>query len=344
MAFVYIAAFAAAFLTVLLLYNSVKKFVFRIGIRATDQQKKHKPVLPTSAGIIVLIGFLAAVFLFIAVDRFLIFKSTTNLSYILAAAFSIFIITFIGFVDDINVSPILKKDKGLKDYRIGLKQWQKPLLVLPAAIPIMAVRAGVTEMALPFFGIIDFGIFFPLIILPLAIVFVTNATNMLAGMNGLESGLGFITTLSIGIYAFFAGRPEAAIIAFSASGALLSIILFNWYPAKILPGDSLTFLVGAAIVTSIVIGNIERFGIFVFGLWILEFLLKLRSKFKARSLGNLNEKGILETPYKKNYSHVHILMRFKRFNEKQIATILIGAQSIICIIALMLSLMFISVL
>ncbi len=344
MAYVYILVFLAALLTVLLFYKSVKKFLFRVGIRAIDQQKINKPLLPTSAGVIVLIGFLAAAFLFIAVDRFLIINSSTNLSYILAAAFSILIITFIGFFDDINVSPSLKKDKGLADYRIGLKQWQKPLLVLPAAIPIMAVRAGVTEMALPFFGVVNFGIFFPLLIVPLAIVFVTNATNMLAGMNGMEAGLGFVTTLSIGIYAFFAGRPEAAIIAFSAAGALLSMLLFNWYPAKILPGDSLTFLVGASIATSLIIGDIERFGIFIFFLWILEFFLKLRSKFKARTLGNLNKKGILETPYKKTYSLIHILMKFKRFSERDITMLLIAGQVIICTITLLLSLAFLSVL
>lgn len=344
MAYVYILVFLAAFSTVLLFYKPVKKFLFRVGIRAIDQQKNNKPVLPTSAGIVVLIGFLAAVFLFIAIDKFLIINSSTNLSYILAAAFSIFIITIIGFFDDINVSPALKKDKGLEDYRIGLKQWQKPLLVIPAAIPIMAVRAGVTEMALPFFGIVDFGIFFPLILVPLAVVFVTNATNMLAGMNGMEAGLGFVTTASIGIYAFFAGRPEAAIIAFSAAGALLSMLLFNWYPAKILPGDSLTFLVGAAIVSSIIIGNIERFGIFIFAPWIIEFFLKLRSKFKARTLGSLNQKGVLETPYKKTYSIIHVLMKFKKFNEKQIAIILIALQTIICAVALIGSLTFLSVL
>ncbi len=344
MAFVYIMSFITAFATVLLFYKPVKKFLFRIGIRAIDQQKQHKPVLPTSAGIIVLIGLLAATFLFIAIDRFIILNSPTNLSYILAAAFSIFIITFIGFVDDINISPVLKKDKGLPDYRLGLKQWQKPLLVLPAAVPLMAVRAGVTEMYLPVFGIVNFGIFFPLLLLPLAVVFITNTTNMLAGMNGLEAGLGFVSLTSIGIYAFFAGKPEAAIIAFSAAGALLAILAFNWYPAKILPGDSLTFLIGASIITSVIIGNIERFGIVVFSIWILEFLLKLRSRFAARTLGSPKPNGVLERPYPKVYSIIHILMSFKKFNEKQISAILIGIQTLICIISLWASLTFLSVL
>ena len=336
MVYVYLSVFFVSVIAVLLFYTPIKKFLFRIGIRAIDQQKRDKPILPTSAGIIVLIGFLAGVFFFIGLNSFII-RGTINLSLIFAGGFSIFIITFIGFFDDLNISPTMKKDKGLKDYRIGLKQWQKPLLVLPAAIPLMAVRAGVTEMALPFVGIVNFGIIYPLLLIPLAVVFVTNTTNMLAGMNGLEAGLGFISTTSIGIYSVLAGRPEAAIIAFSAAGALVSVLIFNWYPAKILPGDSLTFLVGASIVTSIIIGNIERFGLFIFILWTLEFLLKARSGFKARTLGNLKENRVLLAPYKKTYSIIHILMRFNRLRESQITTILLIIHSIICVAALITS-------
>lgn len=333
MPYTHILVFAAAFFAVLLSYRSAKKFLFRIGIRAIDQQKKTKPSLPTSAGIIVLSGLLAGVFFFIGLNSFFLHLNV-NLSVILAASFSIFIITFIGFLDDINISPVLKTDKGLKDYRLGLKQWQKPLLVIPAAIPLMAVRAGVTEMALPFIGVVNFGILYPLLLIPLAVVFVTNATNMLAGMNGLESGLGFVATASLGIYATFAGRPEASIIAFSAAGALGAMLIFNWHPAKILPGDSLTFLVGAAIVSTAIIGNIERFGLIIFSLWIVEFILKARSKFKARTLGNLTSGGVLEPPYKKIYSLIHIIMKPKKFSEKQITIILICAEIAICALTL----------
>ena len=333
MSYVYILVFLAAFVTGLVFYKGISKFLFRIGIRAIDQQKHHKPVLPTSAGIIVLISILAGMFLFIGLDSFVL-GTKINLSYILAAGFAIFIITFIGFFDDINVSPILKKDKGLQDYRIGLKQWQKPLLVLPAAIPLMAVRAGVTEMALPLIGAINFGILYPLILIPLAVVFVTNATNMLAGMNGLESGLGLVSTLSIGTYAFIIGSPEAAIIAFSTAGALAAILLFNWYPAKILPGDSLTYLIGAAIVSSVIIGNIEKFAIIIFTPWIIEFFLKLRSKFKARSLGELQKDGSLKSSYKKTYSLTHLFMRSGKARERKIALYLILLEAVICLAAL----------
>ena len=329
----YLIPLITSLVIVLLFIKPTMRFLTRAGIIGIDQQKKDKPKLPTSAGIVVMVGFLAGIFAFIGLNTFL-FKLETNLLYILAAAFSVIIITFIGFFDDINVSRSPRKDKGLEDIRIGLKQWQKPLLTLPAAIPLMAISAGVSEISLPFLGPVNFGIFFPLLIIPLAVIFVTNATNMLAGMNGLETGLGLVTTFFIGLYSILLGSLGSAVIAFSAFGALLGLIYFNWYPAKILPGDSLTYLIGSVLITSIVVGNLEAIGFIIFIPWIIEFFLKARSKFKARSIGLLQTNGTLETPYKRVYSLTHLMMRFGLDREKRISLFLILIETVLCLLVL----------
>ncbi|MCH7535807.1 MAG: glycosyl transferase family 4, partial [Bacteroidetes bacterium] len=65
-------------------------------------------------------------------------------------------------------------------------------LTIPIAIPLIVVNAGVSDITLPFIGSVDFGILFPLLIVPIMIIFTTNAFNMLAGFNGLEAGNGII--------------------------------------------------------------------------------------------------------------------------------------------------------
>ncbi|MBN2043202.1 MAG: hypothetical protein JW754_05370, partial [Candidatus Aenigmarchaeota archaeon] len=136
-----------SFFTVLFITPSMKRFFSRIGIMAKDQQKPSKPLLPTSAGLIVICGILLGGFFFMGVNSFIMPIGIT-LSYMLAAYCAILIITMIGFLDDINTRRNPVKNKGLDDFRIGLKQWQKPLLTLPAAIPLMAMKAGVSEMSL----------------------------------------------------------------------------------------------------------------------------------------------------------------------------------------------------
>lgn len=321
-----------SFFSVLFLTAPAKKFLERSGITGIDQQKKGKPKMATSGGVIVMVGMITGIFFFIWLNTF-IFRYQINLVDLLAACCSIFLITFVGFVDDINVARYLVKNKGIKDVRIGLKQWQKPLLTLPAAIPLVAVMVGDTTVNIPFFGLVDFGIFYTLLIIPLAVVFVSNATNMLAGMNGLEAGLGFVSMLSLGIYSYFHGRIEASLIAFTLCLALLAFLKWNWFPAKILPGDSLTYLIGASYVSVVIIGNIEKFGIILFIPWIIEFFLKLRSKFKARSLGDLKENETLEAPYKKIYSLTHVVMKLKKAKEREITLALIIFEILVAICA-----------
>lgn len=324
-----------SFFTVFSLSPLMKKFLERIEIVGTDQQKKGKPRMATSAGILVLSGVLMGTFFYIGVNTFLI-RSPIGLTYILAALCSISIITFIGFMDDINISRSPRLSKGVNDFRIGLKQWQKPLLTLPAAIPLMAVIAGTSIMEIPFKGNTDFGIFYPLLLVPLAVVTVSNATNMLGGMNGMECGMGLVASLSLGIYTFTLGRMEASIISFTLALSLLAFLRWNWFPAKFLPGDSLTYLMGATIASVVIIGNVEKFGMFIFLPWVMEAFLKLRSGFSARSLGELQPNGKLKSPYSKVYSLTHLVMKTGLMKEWEISSVLILVEILVCALAFVL--------
>jgi UDP-N-acetylglucosamine--dolichyl-phosphate N-acetylglucosaminephosphotransferase len=200
----------------------------------------------------------------------------------------------------------------------------------------MAVMAGTAVMDVPFIGHFDFGIVYPLLLIPLAVVVVSNTTNMLAGMNGLETGLGIVSMFSLGLYTLMMGRTEASVIAFTLCFSLLAFLKWNWFPAKFLPGDSLTYLTGASFAAIVIIGNIEKFGIVVFTPWIIEFFLKLRSGFRARSLGNLQKDGTLSAPYKKTYSLTHAVMKIRPMKEWQISAVLISFEAVICTLAFVL--------
>jgi UDP-N-acetylglucosamine--dolichyl-phosphate N-acetylglucosaminephosphotransferase len=156
---------------------------------------------------------------------------------------------------------------------------------------------------------------------------------MLAGMNGLEAGLGAVSMFSLGVYTLMAGRAEASMIAFTLCFSLLAFLRWNWFPAKFLPGDSLTYLIGASFASIVIIGNVEKFGIFIFLPWIIEVLLKIRSRFKARSLGDLRADGTLAPPYKKIYSLTHVVMKIRPMKEWKVTAIIILFEIAICILA-----------
>jgi UDP-N-acetylglucosamine--dolichyl-phosphate N-acetylglucosaminephosphotransferase len=116
------------------------------------------------------------------------------------------------------------------------------------------------------------------------------------------------------------------------AAALLAFLVYNWHPARILPGDSLTYLIGATFVTAVIIGNVEKFAIFIYMPWIIEALLKLRGGFAVSSLGILGEDGRLRSQYKKVYSLTHLFLRTGKFTERQITVSLLLIETVVCLI------------
>ena len=305
-----------SFVAVFLVTPWLIKYLRRIGLVVKDQNKEEKPLVPISGGLAVLFGIMAGLLSFIFYRTFILRANAgliitdKTLMLMFAAMVSLLIITLVGFLDDLIIEPN-------KDSSAGLKQWQKPLLTLTAAIPLMAINAGTTHVGLPIFGVVELGIIYPLILIPLGVVGASNMVNMLAGFNGLETGLGLIYTGRLGLYAYFNNRPIAALIALFAFSALLAFYYYNKYPARILAGDSLTYLLGGVIAVIAILGNIERAAIISSIPFFIEFILKVRGKLKAHSFGYYKD-GKIKSYYDKIYSLPHILTRTGKYTEKQI--------------------------
>jgi UDP-N-acetylglucosamine--dolichyl-phosphate N-acetylglucosaminephosphotransferase len=328
-------AVAAGFLVTLALTPLAMRFLISSGIVGIDQQKEDKPTLPTSGGVPVLFGFLVAVTSFIGMRTF-IGSVPVDTSFVLASLSSVLTIALIGLVDDIHVKEEAESVKEEDQLSVGFRAWWvKPVFVLPAALPLMVVKAGDAAMTLPVVGTVDLGLVYPLVLVPIAVVAVSNATNMLAGQNGMEAGMGAVALTSLGVFAYLHGSVEAAIIALGMAGSLLAFLRYNFYPSKILPGDSLTYGIGAAFAAATVIGDIERFAVLIFLPWIGEAFLKLRSRFQASSLGELQEDGTLRPKHEGVHSMTHLLMR-RGMTERQIVVAWIAMETVLCIAAFVL--------
>jgi len=239
----------------------------RIRIVGRDMNKPDHPEVPEMGGLGVVAGFVAGVLLAIALATFHVIGINLNLTYLLAGLSTVLIMALVGIFDDLLV----------------MKQSVKAALPLLASLPLVAIKLGDTHMTFPFLGEINFGLLFPLLLIPLAITGASNATNMLAGFNGLEAGLGVVMTATVGIAAFALGRTEAVILSFAMLGALLAFLRYNWHPAKILIGDVGTLTIGTVVAVSVIVGNMEKVGIILILPFFAELLLKARSKFKAQS-------------------------------------------------------------
>ena len=320
---------AIAFITVAYITPWTLRYLRRIGLVVKDQNKKDKPLVPISGGMAVLSGFFLGVMAFIFINTFFVEKGLNNtvLMYLLSSLISIIMITFVGFIDDLMI-------RDDQESSSGLKQWQKPLLTLTAAIPLMVVNVGVSKIGLPFLGVVDIGLIYPLILIPIGVVGAANMVNMLAGYNGMETGMGIVYIGMLGLFAivnvdgiFQNERYAASIIALIMFAALLCFYFFNKVPAKILPGDSLTYLLGGVLVSVAVIGNLEKAALILSIPFFIEFILKFRGNFKKQSYGYYY-KGKVKSLYRKVYSIPHILTRTGKFTEREVAYALVFVELI----------------
>src|SRR3989338_1573857 len=319
-----ICAFISFFIVLITTPWWINHFLKKIHLEVKDQNKEGTPLVTLSGGIPVLSGILAGILFFIFIRTFSpvdsgLILDAKNLSAIFAALISLSIITFIGFLDDLVIEN--------KDNSSGLKQWQKPFLTVFAAVPLIAVSLGTTQMGLPFIGVIDFGILYPLLLVPIGVVGASNMVNMLAGFNGLETGMGIIYLGSLGLFAYHQHEYVAALLALVSFAALLAFFFYNKTPAKILAGDSLTYLLGGVLAIIAIIGNLERAALILSIPFFIEFILKARSNFKAQTYCYWKDGKIHSKSGKKIYSIPHLFTRTGRFTEKQIVWIMIAIEA-----------------
>ena len=284
--------FASFLCTYLILPSWIKKS-HRYGLTGKDMHKTNKVKVAEGGGIAVLAGVSFGILLYIALNTFY-FNNTNNLIQIFALLSVLLIISIVGIVDD------------LLGWKKGLSKRIRIIIVLFAAIPLMVINAGTSTMNFPFFGMVNFGLLYPLLIIPLGVLGATVTYNTIAGYNGLEASQGIIILSALVIVTYITGNAWLSVIALFMVVSLIAFYIFNKYPSRIFPGDILTYSIGALIASIAILGNIEKIAVFFFIPYIIEAVLKTRGKWVKESFGKLNRDGSLDMPYKKIYGLEHL--------------------------------------
>ena len=119
----------------------------------------------------------------------------------------------------------------------------------------MVINSGDSAVVLPFIGSINLGLLYPLLFIPIGIVGATTTFNFLAGYNGLEASQGIIILSALAIVTWITGNSWISVVALCMVAALLAFYIFNHSPARVFPGDVMTYAVGALIASIAILLN-----------------------------------------------------------------------------------------
>jgi UDP-GlcNAc:undecaprenyl-phosphate/decaprenyl-phosphate GlcNAc-1-phosphate transferase len=199
-----------------------------------NARKIHTDPIPRLGGLGIFCGFIAA---------------SVGVPLLSAAFFpsSTLFIYGIGYVP-LFLAFTLIHVTGLVDDFHNMHALVKLVLQIVAASLVTIGGFTISDFWLPGLGSIPLGAAaYPATIL--WIVTLSNAMNLVDGVDGLAGGLAAISATFIGVMSLIMGSPIPALIAFALVGAAIGFLRSNLPPARIFMGDSGSLLIGFVLAT-----------------------------------------------------------------------------------------------
>ena len=170
---------------------------------------------------------------------------------------------------------------GLWDDLSPLSAKTKLLVQLVAAGIVIQSGVHLDRIALAGEYAFDLGIL-SIPVTVLWIVGITNAFNLIDGLDGLAAGLGAIAAATCAVIFLYTGAVEDATVLCVLLGALVGFLPFNFYPARIFLGDSGSLVLGYLLAVMVITSS-QRYAtatavaipFLTFGIPILDTLLSM---------------------------------------------------------------------
>lgn len=233
----YIAAFASAFAITLVTTPFAKKVSLKVG--AIDYPKDrgmHKKPMPRMGGIAIVLGFM------ISVITLSFFVQGMEVKKFIGLVTGAAIIVGLGILDDIHSLPAKLK---------FCIQIVAALVVIQSGIRINVVLWPVTaylqKLSVP--------------ITLLWIVGVTNAVNLIDGLDGLAVGVSSIAALCLMVLCMMTGSETAVMLTAALAGSCLGFLPRNFNPAEIFMGDTGSTFLGFILAVTSILGVFKGYAV-----------------------------------------------------------------------------------
>src|SRR4051812_14333890 len=289
------------FICSILITPFVKKLAFKIG--ATDkpnQRKVHQKTMPRLGGLAIYISFVIGVII--------TQPNSTNLNTLNAIMIGSAIVVITGILDD--MFELSAKIKFLAQ-------------IIAAAVVIFYGGVQVEFINLPFSEIqLEFG-FLSIPITFLWIVGITNAINLIDGLDGLAAGVSSIALITISVMAILIPNPFVVVMGAILLASTLGFLIFNFYPAKIFMGDTGALFLGYMIAVLSLLGfkNVTMISLII---PVIILGVPISDTFFA-IIRRLVNKQPLSAPDK---SHLHHCLMRAGFSHKQTVLLIYAMASV----------------
>ena len=302
MALIYLTIFIASVLLSFALTWNVRNIALSRGWVALPASSRHihEVPLPRLGGVAIFFSFVTVIALLVVVSALFQFESGLSprkVFYLILCGTMVF---GLGLYDDLRpVKPYVK-------------------LAVQSLAAVMLFIGGFRVLRLPlFFGWEDFG----WASLPLTIIWVlliTNAFNLIDGLDGLAAGSALFSTVTVFIISLVSGDPLISLLTVVLAGAILGFLRFNFNPATIFLGDSGSLFIGFMLSALALAGSQKAPTVVAVAIPVVSFGLPLVETTLSVFRRWLNGQPLFSA----DREHIHHKLLERGFSQRQVVVML----------------------
>ena len=224
---------------------------------------------------------------------------------------------------------------GLYDDFHYIRKWYKVPILLVASIPIFTFYGiQMNDFWAPTILGFNFSYFYWFLIIPIIIAGFANGGNVIAGYDGMEVGIYTLMALLSLLIGIIENNWFVIFLSSILLSSLLAMLIFNWYPSRLILGNSGSFPISAFLGLIPLIGHFEIVLPIIFAPHLLEVYLQLKytKKHKYDVFGDVDQNGIIHNRYGIK-SIIHWLISWGNMTEKKITMAMLGIEAALCMIA-----------
>jgi len=306
-----VAALLCAAAVSLISTPAVRSLAFRV--RAVDVPKDgrrmHDHPIPRMGGLAIFFGFILSVLLFLPL--------TAQLRGMLLGGA---VIVVLGVFDDIFALPAL------------------PKLLVQICAALIAVGTGCRIDFLSNFNIFSSEPFWELgwLSVPISVFWVvgiTNAVNLIDGLDGLACGVSTISSMTFLVIALIVSEPDIAVLTAALAGACIGFLPYNMNPARIFMGDTGSTFLGFILACASIQGLFKFYAVFSFA---VPFLMLGLPIFDT-TFAILRRLAHGQSPMHPDRGHIHHRLIDMGFSQKQAVAMLYIISAILGLSAVVLT-------
>lgn len=309
-------AFMIAFVTAFMATPHTINLARKVGAVDTpkDARRINKVTMPRLGGLAVIAGF------FVSVIYLLIVMTIENKIDLMQDDY---ICKIIGFV----IGALIIGITCLVDDIKGVPALVKLVAQVLAALIVIKFGIRIDNLDIPLFNFDNASNVFYTILTLGWIVGITNAMNLIDGLDGLSTGISLISCLSLLIIFSLNGSPLISIVLITAlGGALCGFLPYNFNPAKTFIGDTGSNFLGYCLSIISILGIAKTYTAIVIVAPLMVLALPIFDTLFAivrRVIHGKSLKAIIEP----DAGHLHHKMLKKGFTQKQAVLIMYGLSA-----------------